>query len=161
MSTGEASTAASLSREFWWIIVEQHFKPPVTPPSLYLRVDNIKTCSKSVAPFCIRDILAPTKTILPTCYQTYRGLPAMDTSYLTTQVSSIIGQLHGLFEEIGVSSHERESRESEVSTAIQNDAEAETNNRDSFLLLCQKRCITNSAWSLCELPLIQLRLTRC
>jgi len=38
----------------------------------------------------------------------------MDTSYLTTQVSTIIGQLHGLFDEIGVPSHERESRESEV-----------------------------------------------
>jgi len=40
----------------------------------------------------------------------------MDTSYLTTQVSTIIGQLHGLFDEIGVPSHERESRESEVSS---------------------------------------------
>ena len=38
----------------------------------------------------------------------------MDTSYLTTQVSTIIGQLHGLFDEIGVPKHERESRESEV-----------------------------------------------
>ena len=38
----------------------------------------------------------------------------MDTSYLTTQVSTIIGQLHGLFDEIGVPAHERESRESEV-----------------------------------------------
>ena len=43
-----------------------------------------------------------------------RHEPAMDTSYLTTQVSTIIGQLHGLFDEIGVPSHERESRESEV-----------------------------------------------
>jgi protein regulator of cytokinesis 1 len=41
----------------------------------------------------------------------------MDTNYLTTQVSTIIGQLHGLFDEIGVPSHERESRESEVSRA--------------------------------------------
>lgn len=39
----------------------------------------------------------------------------MDTSYLTTQVSTIIGQLHGLFDDIGVPSHERDSRESEVS----------------------------------------------
>lgn len=39
---------------------------------------------------------------------------AMDTSYLSTQVSSIIGQLHGLFDEIGVPSHERDSREAEV-----------------------------------------------
>jgi Ase1/PRC1/MAP65 family protein len=38
----------------------------------------------------------------------------MDTSYLTTQISTIIGQLHGLFDEIGVPVHERESRESEV-----------------------------------------------
>lgn len=38
----------------------------------------------------------------------------MDTSYLAQQVSTIIGQLHGLFDEIGVSSHDRETRESEV-----------------------------------------------
>jgi protein regulator of cytokinesis 1 len=38
----------------------------------------------------------------------------MDTSYLTSQVSTIIGQLHGLFDEIGVPGHERDSRESEV-----------------------------------------------
>lgn len=38
----------------------------------------------------------------------------MDTSYLTTQVSTIMGQLHGLFDEIGVPKNERESRESEV-----------------------------------------------
>lgn len=40
---------------------------------------------------------------------------AIDTGYLTTQVTSIISQLHGLFDEIGVPSHERESREQEVS----------------------------------------------
>lgn len=39
----------------------------------------------------------------------------MDTSYLSSQVATIIGQLHGLFDEIGVPSHEREARESEVS----------------------------------------------
>lgn len=38
----------------------------------------------------------------------------MDTSYLSQQVNTIIGQLHGLFDEIGVPSHEREHRESEV-----------------------------------------------
>ena len=38
----------------------------------------------------------------------------MDTSYLSSQVSTIIGQLHGLFDEIGVPIHEREARESEV-----------------------------------------------
>ncbi|KAG8530317.1 uncharacterized protein KY384_004819 [Bacidia gigantensis] len=42
----------------------------------------------------------------------------MDTSYLTTQVTTIIGQLHGLFDEIGVPNHERESRETELFTAL-------------------------------------------
>lgn len=40
---------------------------------------------------------------------------AVDTSYLTSQVNSIVEQLHGLFDDIGVPHHERESRESEVS----------------------------------------------
>lgn len=40
----------------------------------------------------------------------------MDTSYLTSQVGNIIGQLHVLFDEIGVPTHERESREAEVSS---------------------------------------------
>jgi Ase1/PRC1/MAP65 family protein len=39
----------------------------------------------------------------------------MDSSYLSSQVSTIIGQLHGLFDEIGVPSHDRETRESEAS----------------------------------------------
>lgn len=39
----------------------------------------------------------------------------MDTSYLTTQVNAIIGQLHGIFDDIGVPPHERETRETEVS----------------------------------------------
>jgi protein regulator of cytokinesis 1 len=39
----------------------------------------------------------------------------MDTSYLAQQVTTIIGQLHGLFDDIGVPSHERDSREAEVS----------------------------------------------
>ena len=38
----------------------------------------------------------------------------MDTSYLTKQLSTIVGQLHGLFDDIGVPKHERESRESKV-----------------------------------------------
>lgn len=42
----------------------------------------------------------------------------MDTSYLTSQVSTIIGQLHGLFDEIGVPGHERDSRESELFAAL-------------------------------------------
>lgn len=38
----------------------------------------------------------------------------MDTSYLTTQVNTIVGQLHGIFDEIGIPRNERESRETEV-----------------------------------------------
>lgn len=38
----------------------------------------------------------------------------MDPGYLSQQVNTIIGQLHGLFDEIGVPSHDRESREAEV-----------------------------------------------
>jgi len=40
----------------------------------------------------------------------------MDTGYLSQQVTTIINQLHGYFDEIGVPSHERDSRESEVTT---------------------------------------------
>lgn len=39
---------------------------------------------------------------------------AMDTSYLTTQVTTIIGQLHGIFDEIGIPRNERDSKETEV-----------------------------------------------
>lgn len=38
----------------------------------------------------------------------------MDTSYLSQQVNTIIGQLHGLFDEIGVPNHDREAREADV-----------------------------------------------
>lgn len=38
----------------------------------------------------------------------------MDASYLSQQVNTIIGQLHGLFDEIGVASHDRDHREEEV-----------------------------------------------
>jgi hypothetical protein len=43
-----------------------------------------------------------------------RAAANMDTSYLAQQVTTIIGQLHGLFDEIGVPSHERDTREAEV-----------------------------------------------
>ena len=43
---------------------------------------------------------------------------AMDTSYLTTQVTTIIGQLHAIFDEIGVPRNERESRETELFAAL-------------------------------------------
>lgn len=39
----------------------------------------------------------------------------MDTSYLSQQVTTIIERLHNFFDEIGVPTHERDSRESEVS----------------------------------------------
>ncbi|KLU89108.1 hypothetical protein MAPG_08084 [Magnaporthiopsis poae ATCC 64411] len=42
----------------------------------------------------------------------------MDASYLSQQVNTIIGQLHGLFDEIGVPSHEREDRETELFAAL-------------------------------------------
>jgi len=42
----------------------------------------------------------------------------MDTSYLAQQVTTIIGQLHGLFDEIGVPGHERDSREEELFAAL-------------------------------------------
>jgi protein regulator of cytokinesis 1 len=42
----------------------------------------------------------------------------MDTSYLTTQVTTIIGQLHSIFDEIGVPRNERESRETELFSAL-------------------------------------------
>lgn len=38
----------------------------------------------------------------------------MNTNYLSQQVTTIIDQLHGHFDQIGISSEERESRESEV-----------------------------------------------
>lgn len=38
----------------------------------------------------------------------------MDASYLSQQVNTIIGQLHGLFDEIGVPSRDRDHREEEV-----------------------------------------------
>lgn len=46
----------------------------------------------------------------------------MDTSYLSQQVTTIIGQLHGLFDEIGVPDHERESREAEVRLLLRDHA---------------------------------------
>lgn len=39
----------------------------------------------------------------------------MDISYLAQQVNTIVGQLHGLFDEIGVAHNDREHREAEVS----------------------------------------------
>lgn len=38
----------------------------------------------------------------------------MDTSYLSQQLTTIVKRLHGLYDEIGVASHERDSRDAEV-----------------------------------------------
>ena len=38
----------------------------------------------------------------------------MDTGYLSQQVTTIINQLHTFFDDIGLPSHERDSREAEV-----------------------------------------------
>lgn len=82
----------------------------------------------------------------------------MDTGYLTTQVATIIGQLHGLFDEIGVPDHERESRESEVYSqrAYGN---VQKLIRDSSLLLYQKHYTTNCAWSLRMPPRLFIGIT--
>ncbi|KAJ9660746.1 Microtubule bundling protein [Coniosporium apollinis] len=42
----------------------------------------------------------------------------MDASFLQQQLNSIIGQLHSLFDDIGVPNHEREKRESELFNAL-------------------------------------------
>ncbi|KAL2753294.1 hypothetical protein ACRALDRAFT_1083045 [Sodiomyces alcalophilus JCM 7366] len=42
----------------------------------------------------------------------------MDAGYLSQQVNSIIGQLHGLFDDIGVPNHDRDARESELFDAL-------------------------------------------
>ncbi|KAH8894866.1 hypothetical protein GQ53DRAFT_67656 [Thozetella sp. PMI_491] len=44
---------------------------------------------------------------------------AMDSSFLTQQVNDKIGQLHGLFDEIGVPNHERDAREQELFAALE------------------------------------------
>ncbi|KAL8693114.1 MAG: hypothetical protein Q9218_002000 [Villophora microphyllina] len=64
----------------------------------------------------------------------------MDTSYLTTQVTTIIGQLHGLFNDIGVPTHERESRETELFAAL-----SETLNNQLRLVTTEKNELTEEA----------------
>ena len=64
----------------------------------------------------------------------------MDTSYLTTQVSTIIGQLHALFEEIGVTSQERDARETELFTAL-----SETLHNQLRLVTAEKAELHNEA----------------
>ncbi|RDW88525.1 hypothetical protein BP6252_00557 [Coleophoma cylindrospora] len=64
----------------------------------------------------------------------------MDTSYLASQVATIIGQLHGLFDEIGVPSHDRESRESELFAAL-----SETLHNQVRLVATEKSEMTEEA----------------
>lgn len=42
----------------------------------------------------------------------------MDNSYLTSQVTSIVRSLHGIFDEIGVPDHDRETREAQLYNAL-------------------------------------------
>ena len=70
----------------------------------------------------------------------------MDSNYLTTQVSTIISQLHGLFDEIGTPSHERESREAEVRD-ICHRPHLSADKEDSFSMLCQKHYTISYDWS--------------
>jgi hypothetical protein len=42
----------------------------------------------------------------------------MDTGHLSHQVTTIINQLHGFFDEIGLPTHERDERESELFAAL-------------------------------------------
>ncbi|KAL8740765.1 MAG: hypothetical protein Q9190_006568 [Brigantiaea leucoxantha] len=64
----------------------------------------------------------------------------MDTSYLTTQVTTIIGQLHGLFDDIGVPNHERECRETELFAAL-----SETLNNQLRLVTAEKNELADEA----------------
>ncbi|KAK4174123.1 microtubule associated protein-domain-containing protein [Triangularia setosa] len=70
----------------------------------------------------------------------------MDTSYLAQQVNTIIGQLHGLFDEIGVSNHERESREAELfsalSEALNNQVRLVTSEKKGMIEQAQKMITT-------------------
>lgn len=61
----------------------------------------------------------------------------MDTSYLAQQVNTIISQLHGLFDEIGVPNHDRETREAEVCPLSRCCRRVNTNIDNSSLQLYQ------------------------
>ncbi|KAK3112101.1 Microtubule bundling protein [Teratosphaeriaceae sp. CCFEE 6253] len=64
----------------------------------------------------------------------------MDTSYLSQQVTTIIERLHGFFDEIGVPSHERDSRESELFSAL-----SETLHNQLNLVAKEKHDLTEAA----------------
>ncbi|KAK5118902.1 hypothetical protein LTR62_000113 [Meristemomyces frigidus] len=64
----------------------------------------------------------------------------MDTSYLSQQVTTIVERLHGFFDEIGVPSHERDSRESELFSAL-----SETLHNQLNLVAKEKHDLTEEA----------------
>ncbi|XDG00964.1 hypothetical protein ABKA04_000579 [Annulohypoxylon sp. FPYF3050] len=64
----------------------------------------------------------------------------MDASYLSQQVNTIIGQLHGLFDEIGVASHDRETREAELFAAL-----SETLNNQVKQVTAEKKGLVDEA----------------
>lgn len=64
----------------------------------------------------------------------------MDTSFLQTQVNTIITQLHSIFDEVGVLRNERESRETELFTAL-----SETLNNQLRIANDEKTKLTNEA----------------
>ncbi|KAK3295776.1 microtubule associated protein-domain-containing protein [Chaetomium fimeti] len=70
----------------------------------------------------------------------------MDTSYLAQQVNTIVGQLHGLFDEIGVPSHDRDAREEELfaalSDALQNQVRQVTEEKKGMVEEAQKMITT-------------------
>ncbi|GAB7347115.1 hypothetical protein MBLNU459_g3240t1 [Dothideomycetes sp. NU459] len=69
----------------------------------------------------------------------------MDTGYLSQQVTTIINQLHGFFDEIGVPSHERDSRESELFSAL-----SETLHNQLKLVATEKHELTEEAHRLIQ-----------
>ncbi|KAH6849885.1 microtubule associated protein-domain-containing protein [Chaetomium sp. MPI-CAGE-AT-0009] len=70
----------------------------------------------------------------------------MDTSYLAQQVNTIVGQLHGLFDEIGVPSHDRDAREEELfaalSDALQNQVRQVTEEKNGMVEEAQRMITT-------------------
>ncbi|KAI5867940.1 microtubule associated protein-domain-containing protein [Durotheca rogersii] len=70
----------------------------------------------------------------------------MDAGYLSQQVNTIIGQLHGLFDEIGVSNHDRESREAELFAAL-----SETLNNQVKQVTVEKKGLVEEAERLISL----------
>ncbi|KAH0347948.1 hypothetical protein KCU83_g6517, partial [Aureobasidium melanogenum] len=64
----------------------------------------------------------------------------MDTGHLSHQVTTIIAQLHGFFDEIGLPTHERDERESELFAAL-----SETLNNQLKLVAKEKHDLTDEA----------------